>query len=83
MSKPVPAAPPGNRSRFNRFLDAIETAGNKLPDPVFIFIILCVVILIASWLAALTGVSAVNPATGETITAVNLLRTCSLSQPLL
>ena len=79
MSKPVPAAPPGNRSRFNRFLDAIETAGNKLPDPVFIFIILCVVILIASWLAALTGVSAVNPATGETITAVNLLRACSLS----
>ena len=63
MSKPAPAAPPGNRSRFNRFLDAIETAGNKLPDPVFIFIILCVVILIASWLAALTGVSAVNPAT--------------------
>ena len=61
MSKPVPAAPPGNRSRFNRFLDAIETAGNKLPVPVFIFIILCVVILIASWLAALTGVSAVNP----------------------
>lgn len=40
MSKPAPAAPPGNRSRFNRFLDAIETAGNKLPDPVFIFIIL-------------------------------------------
>ena len=39
MSKPAPAAPPGNRSRFNRFLDAIETAGNKLPDPVFIFII--------------------------------------------
>ena len=74
MSKPVPAAPPGNRSRFNRFLDAIETAGNKLPDP---FIILCVVILIPSWLAALTGVSAVNPATGETITAVNLLRACS------
>ena len=78
MSKPVPAAPPGNRSRFNRFLDAIETAGNKLPDPVFIFIILCVVILIASWLAALTGVSAVNPATGETITAVNLLSRANL-----
>lgn len=28
------------RSLFTRFLDGVEKAGNKLPDPVFIFIIL-------------------------------------------
>lgn len=61
------------RTFFNRFLDSIEAAGNKLPDPVFIFIILCALVLIASWLAALAGVHAVNPADGKTITAINLL----------
>lgn len=61
------------RSWLNRLLDGVEAAGNKLPDPVFIFIILCFVVLIASWLAAAAGVSAVNPASGDTIHAVNLL----------
>ena len=61
------------RSLFTRFLDGVEKAGNKLPDPVFIFIILCAIILIASWLCALAGVTATNPADGKTITAVNLL----------
>lgn len=61
------------RSTVNRILDVIEHAGNKLPDPVFIFIGLCAIVLVASWLAALAGVSAVNPANGETISAINLL----------
>lgn len=61
------------RSMVNRILDGIERAGNKLPDPVFIFIGLCAIILLASWLAALCGVSAVNPADGKTVSAVNLL----------
>lgn len=66
------------RSLFNRFLDGIEAAGNKLPDPVFIFIILCAIVLIASWIAALTGVSAINPADGKEIVAVNLLTRANL-----
>ena len=61
------------RSLFTRFLDGVEKAGNKLPDPVFIFIILCAIGLIASWLCALAGVTAVNPADGKVISAVNLL----------
>lgn len=65
-------------SLVNRMLDGIERAGNKLPDPVFIFIILCGIVLVASWLSALAGVSAVNPADGKTITAVNLLSTENL-----
>lgn len=60
-------------SIFDRMLDHIERAGNRLPDPVFIFIGLCGIILVASWLGAATGFSAVHPATGKTETAINLL----------
>lgn len=66
------------RTWLNRFLDGIETAGNKLPDPVFIFIFLCGMVLVASWLSAMAGVSAVNPASGETVSAVNLLSRANL-----
>lgn len=58
---------------FTRWLDAIERAGNKLPDPVVIFAVLCLVILLVSAVAGLSGLSAVNPATGETVYATNLL----------
>lgn len=61
------------RGFFNRFLDGIEKAGNKLPDPVVIFITLCGIILVASWGAAMAGWSAIHPSSGETIRAINLL----------
>ena len=61
------------RSLFNRFLDALERGGNKLPDPVFIFIILCIVILMCSWLGDKTGWSAVHPSKGTVIAVKNLL----------
>lgn len=68
-----------NQQRFfNRFLDIIERAGNRLPDPLFIFIGLCGIVLVASWICAAAGVSAVNPATGKTIEAVNLLNQANL-----
>ncbi|MDO4436023.1 MAG: AbgT family transporter [Cardiobacteriaceae bacterium] len=63
-----------------RLLTYIERAGNKLPDPVFIFMGLCALILVASWLSALAGVSAVNPATNETIYAINLLNSANISR---
>lgn len=66
------------RSLFTHFLDGIERAGNRLPDPVFIFIWLCALILLASWVAAAAGLSAVNPATGKTVEAVNLLNSAGL-----
>ncbi|TDM10409.1 AbgT family transporter [Macrococcus lamae] len=58
---------------MNRFLDVIEKSGNKLPDPVVIFISLCGIILFASFLAGITGLSAKNPADGKVVHAVNLL----------
>ena len=54
-------------------LQWIEGVGNRLPDPVTIFALLCIGIIVASTIAAQLGVSAVHPATQETIEAVSLL----------
>ena len=53
------------RSFFDRMLDSIEFAGNKLPDPIVLFIILCGIALVASFVTSLFNVSAIHPVTGE------------------
>ncbi|NLE97261.1 MAG: AbgT family transporter [Propionibacterium sp.] len=58
---------------LTRFLDMIEWTGNKLPDPIMIFVGLCALILVASAIASAAGAQATHPATGEVIEAVNLL----------
>lgn len=60
------------RSLFDRFLDVIERAGNRLPDPVTLFLVLVLLVMVVSWLAALLGAAVVHPGTGQTIEAVNL-----------
>lgn len=60
------------KSIVQRFLDGIETVGNKLPQPVTLFAILMFIVLIASFIAGSLGVSAVHP-NGKEISAVNLL----------
>lgn len=60
-------------SLFNRALNVVEVVGNRLPDPVTIFLALCVLVIIASYIIGSKGVSVVHPGTGETIQAVNLL----------
>ena len=52
---------------LNRLLNLVERVGNKLPDPVTIFFILCGVILILSAIIASHNVSAIHPSTGEKI----------------
>ena len=64
------AARPGVAQRF---LDWVERAGNKLPQPVTLFAWMIVFVLVASFVAKMLGTSAVHPGTGETIRAVNLL----------
>jgi aminobenzoyl-glutamate transport protein len=56
-----------------RFLDGIERVGNKLPDPITLFALLALLVVVASWIVAMLDVTAVHPATGEAIRAVNLL----------
>ena len=65
---------------FTRFLDKIEYWGNKLPDPVMIFIGLCVITILASGLLSALDVTAYNPVTKQTIHVVNLLTLDGLTQ---
>ena len=43
------------KSRLDRILDAIERAGNKLPDPITLFLYLAVIVVLISWLCSYTN----------------------------
>lgn len=64
---------PRRISLLNRFLNTIETVGNKLPDPLVLYIVLAALVPVLSLAVAAAGLSAVHPVTGETVQAVNLL----------
>lgn len=58
----------------SRMLYWIEKGGNALPHPATLFAILAFLVLVLSWIGGyLFDWTAVHPATGETIHAVNLL----------
>ena len=61
------------KTMLDRILDSIERAGNKLPDPITLFLGLSVIVVLISALCSALGVSAVNPADGSTIEVFNLL----------
>lgn len=61
------------RPRGAALLDAIERIGNALPDPATMFAAFAVIVLIASWICARVGVTAIHPKDGSVIQAVNLL----------
>ncbi|MBD2762045.1 AbgT family transporter [Kocuria sp. cx-116] len=63
-----------------RVLNWIEWVGNKLPDPFWLFFILAGIVLLLSWILSAVGLSAVNPATDETIRVTNLLAPDGLRQ---
>ena len=57
---------------LDRILDAIERAGNKLPDPITLFLGLAVIVVLISWLCSALDIQAVNPATNEVVKVQNL-----------
>jgi aminobenzoyl-glutamate transport protein len=57
----------------DRALDFVERTGNRLPDPITLFVIFMGLVLVASWLSHVAGAAATHPGTGEEIRAVNLL----------
>src|SRR5690606_2464410 len=59
--------------RADRFLDAVERLGNKLPDPVAIFVIMIALLVAVSIVGAGLGWSSVHPVTGEALTVKSLL----------
>lgn len=60
-------------ARGGGFLNAVERLGNALPDPVFIFVGIIIVLVALSVIGAAAGWSAVNPVTGETLRVTSLL----------
>lgn len=68
------------KTLIDRFLNGVEIAGNKLPDPITIFAGLAMLVLAASWLFNKLGVTAVSPTNGEQLEVVNLLSREGLHQ---
>lgn len=67
----------------SRVLNGIERVGNKLPDPVFLFLWLIGALVVLSLVGAGLGWSAVNPVTGDTLVAESLLSPDNLRQLLI
>ncbi len=58
---------------LDRILDGIEKVGNKLPDPITMFLGLAIIVVVISWICSMAGVAVVNPANGETVAVTNLM----------
>ena len=60
-------------SRLLRILNSIERVGNKMPSPIMIFIYLSILVILASWVMSMFGVSVVNPVDNSVVAVNNLL----------
>ena len=58
-----------------RFLDRVERVGERLPDPLLLFVIAAALVVIASWIGHSIGLSVEHPGTHEKVGVVNLLST--------
>ncbi|QYF94653.1 AbgT family transporter [Massilia sp. PAMC28688] len=76
MNKQVTAQKPGV---FNRVLNLIEVAGNKLPDPAILFALLLALVWAISWAMSGMVFSEVDPRTGQAIQIKNLLAPTALT----
>ena len=79
-SKTDPPPSKGNVRWIDRVLNGIEVAGNKLPDPAVLFLILMILTWIVSALLAPIAFSEIHPGTGEPIRVQNQLSGTSLAQ---
>jgi aminobenzoyl-glutamate transport protein len=61
-----------------RALNGIERAGNLLPHPATLFLLLALAVIVISGVAARTGLEAIHPGTGATIKPVSLLSVAGL-----
>jgi aminobenzoyl-glutamate transport protein len=64
----------------NRALDAIERIGNRLPDPAVLFLLLMLVVWVASAIMSGMSFDAVDPRTGEAVAINNQLSGAALVQ---
>lgn len=61
------------KSLINRFLDTIEWAGNKLPDPAVLFLILMLIVWVVSAILAPINFTEIDPRTEEELRVQSLL----------
>ncbi len=61
------------RRRVMRWLDVVERVGNRLPDPVTLFVLSAVLVVLASAVLSALQVQVVHPGDGSVIAAENLL----------
>jgi aminobenzoyl-glutamate transport protein len=72
--------PPATQGFFRRLLDGIEVAGNRLPDPLILFVFFAAIVPILSWIIAQSGWTQIHPGTGDSISVVNLLTRANLQR---
>jgi aminobenzoyl-glutamate transport protein len=77
MTTQVTAQKPGG---LNRILNAIEVAGNKLPDPAILFALLLALVWVLSWAMSGLVFNEIDPRTGGAIQIKNLLAPTALTE---
>ncbi len=65
-------------SPLEKFLHGVEILGNKIPNPILMFIWLAAAIVVLSGICSYFGVSEINPVTHKTVKVVNLFSTQGL-----
>ncbi|MFO7977603.1 MAG: AbgT family transporter [Bacteroidales bacterium] len=65
--------PQAPETQSKGFLRWVEQMGNKLPHPFWIFVWICIIIIVLSGITAFFGVSAIDPGTGDLVEAQNLM----------
>lgn len=74
MTTEDPRARPDDRTGpIARALGAIERAGNKLPEPAVLFLLLAALVVLASFVGARRHLAAVHPETNTGVAVTNLL----------
>ena len=75
--EPTGSTKNGPEVEIGGFLGWIERNGNKLPDPVFLFLWLIVVLVFLSVVANLVGFSAAHPTLIDPVTGTNAIISAS------
>src|SRR6056297_3366335 len=73
MAKKNDSLPAGSATKSTGVLKWIEILGNKLPHPFWLFAWVIVLIIVLSAVTAFSGISAIDPGTGEEVVPRNLI----------
>src|SRR5690625_1316294 len=60
-------------SKVSRFLNRIESIGNKLPDPFILFVFLAAFVIVLSWIISFFDVAFIQPGEDEKVAVKSLV----------